>query len=110
MCSLHGRHYCIQSNYSRTHFQTNGEFSRLRKANLKIQLDKCEFLSKKVAYRGHIITKDGEKPNPEKIRAIKDLPEPKDSKGIKSFLGLSGYYREFIPQYAKISKSLTNLL
>ena len=100
--------------YSRTIHEhisrLNEVFSRLRKANLKIQPDKCEFLRKEVAYLGHIITKDGVKPNPEKIRAIKEFPEPKDPKAIKSFLGLSGYYRRFIPQYAKISKPLTNLL
>ena len=85
-------------------------FERLRKSNLKIQLDKCEFLRKEVGYLGHIITPDGVKPNPEKIHAIKNFPIPKTQKEIKSFLGLIGYYRKFIPDFAKITKPLTQCL
>lgn len=85
-------------------------FTRLSQANLKIQPDKCEFLRKEVAYLGHIITKDGVKPNPEKISAVQNFPVPKNPKDIKSFLGLAGYYRRFIPNFAKIVKPLTSLL
>src|SRR5436190_4917647 len=85
-------------------------FSKLREANLKIQLDKCEFLRKEVAYLGHVITTDGIKPNPDKICAIKKFPIPKTTKEIKSFLGLLGYYRRFISNFSKITKPLTNCL
>ena len=85
-------------------------FERLRKANLKIQPDKCEFLRKEVAYLGHLITKDGVKPNPMKVDAILNFPQPKNQKEIQSFLGLAGYYRRFIPNFSKISKPLTKLL
>lgn len=85
-------------------------FTRLRKANLKIQPDKCEFLKKEVAYLGHLITPDGVKPDPKKVEAVENFPVPKNTKEVKSFLGLTGYYRRFIPSYAKISKPLTNLL
>ena len=85
-------------------------FKRLRKANLKIQPDKCEFLRKEVAYLGHLITQDGVKPNPAKVECIIKFPEPKSSREIQSFLGLAGYYRRFIPNFAKISKPLTRLL
>lgn len=83
---------------------------RLRKYNLKLQPDKCEFLRKEVAYLGHIITDKGIKPDPKKITAVQNFPTPKNTKGIKAFLGLVGYYRRFIENFADITKPLTKLL
>jgi hypothetical protein len=85
-------------------------FQRLREANLKIQLEKSEFLKKETAYLGHIIKTDGIKPNPGKILCIKNFPMPKTKKEIKSFLGLLGYYRKFVPNFADVTKPLTNCL
>lgn len=85
-------------------------FQRLREKNLKIQLDKSEFLQRNVKFLGHIITPDGIKPNPDKIMAIQKFPIPKTPKEIKSFLGLIGYYRKFIRDFAKITKPLTTCL
>lgn len=82
-------------------------FERLRKANFKIQLDKSEFMKKELAFLGHIVTTGGIKPNPDKIQAIKCFPIPKTQKEIKSFLGLLGYYRKFIKDFAKLVKPLT---
>lgn len=82
-------------------------FQRLRETNLKIQLDKSEFLKKEVAFLGHIVTPDGVKPNPDKIKAILNYPIPKTIKEIKGFLGLLGYYRKFIKNFAKLAKPLT---
>lgn len=48
-------------------------FERLRESNLKISLDKCEFLKTSTKYLGHIITDKGIQPDPEKIKAIKKL-------------------------------------
>lgn len=85
-------------------------FERLRLNNFKIQLDKSEFLQKTVQYLGHIITPDGVKPNPDKIAAVKNFPTPRNAKEIKSFLGLVGYYRKFIKDFAKITKPMTRCL
>lgn len=82
-------------------------FERIRGANLKIQLDKSEFLRKEVQYLGHVITPDGIKPNPNKISAIENFPIPATKKQLKGFLGLIGYYRKFISNFAKITKPLT---
>src|SRR5699024_9545971 len=78
--------------------------------NLKLQPSKCQFLHQEISYLGHIITANGVKPNPEKIRAIVDYPTPTNTKAIKQFLGLLGYYRKFIKDFAAIAKPLTNLL
>lgn len=85
-------------------------FKTLAEANLKIQLDKSEFLCKQVEFLGHIITPEGIRPNPKKIESIKNFPLPKTTKEIKSFLGLLGFYRKFIPNFAKITKPLTQRL
>lgn len=85
-------------------------FERLRNFNLKLQPEKCEYLRKEVAYLGHIISDEGVKPNPEKIKAVTQFPVPKSVKDIQSFLGLVSYYRRFIPDFSKFAKPLTNLL
>lgn len=85
-------------------------FQRLSDAKLKIQLDKSEFLRQNVEFLGHIITPSGIKPNPKKIEAISKFPIPKTTREIKSFLGLLGFYRKFIKDFAKITKPLTHCL
>lgn len=85
-------------------------FLRLRESNFKIQMDKSEFLKLETAYLGHIIGREGIKPNPDKIKAIQNYPLPKTAKQIKQFLGLLGYYRKFVPDFAKITKPLTQCL
>lgn len=83
---------------------------KLENANLKIQLDKCEFLKKNCEFLGHIITPHGVKPNPEKIKEIQTWKLPTTEKQIKQFLGLVGYYRKFIRDYAKLTKPMTKYL
>src|SRR5699024_6313855 len=85
-------------------------FEKLREFNLKVQLDKSEFLCKEVAFLGHIITPEGIKPNPSKIKAVKEYPLPKTVKEIKQFLGLVGYYRRFLQNFAKIVSPFTKCL
>ena len=85
-------------------------FDRLQNANLKIQIDKSEFLHKEIAFLGHIVTREGVKPNPDKIKAVTEFPIPRTEKQIKSFLGLVGYYRKFINNFAEITKPMTQCL
>jgi len=85
-------------------------FSKLAEANLKLQLDKCEFLKKEASFLGHIVTPNGIKPNPLKVKAIVSYPIPTKVKEIRAFLGLTGYYRKFIPNFADIAKPMTKCL
>ena len=85
-------------------------FDRLVEANFKLKLEKCQFLKKELKYLGHLITGDGVKPNPDKIDAIRRYPIPQTKREIKSFLGLLGYYRKFIRDFAKITKPFTKCL
>lgn len=82
-------------------------FETLEKANIKVQLDKCEFLKKEVEFLGFIISDSGIKTNPKRVEAIEKFPLPLTLKDLRSFLGLCNFYRRFIRDYAKISKPLT---
>jgi hypothetical protein len=85
-------------------------FSTLEAANMKVQLDKCEFLRNEVEFLGFIVSDEGIKSNPKKTEVIKNIPPPKNLKDLRSFLGMTSYYRRFIPNYAEIAKPLTGLL
>lgn len=61
-------------------------------------------------YLGHVITEHGAMPDPKKVTAVSDYPTPPNSKDIKSFLGLAGYYRCFVPNFSRLSQALTKLL
>ncbi|CAB0043095.1 unnamed protein product [Trichogramma brassicae] len=83
---------------------------RLKSANLTVRPDKCHFLKTTVTYLGHIISEKGVEPDPSKVSAVSNFPRPKNRKNIKQFLGLAGYYRRFVKDFAKIAKPLTSLL
>jgi len=78
-------------------------FQKLRQFNLKIEPDKRERLNTELNYLGHVVTSEGVKPDPEKVKEIKNFPIPKNTTDVKSFLALTGYYRKFIPQFSKIA-------
>lgn len=92
------------------HRQLREVFGQLRKYNIKIEPDKCEFLKLELTYLGHVVTAQGVKPDQKKIQAVTDFPLPKSPKDIKSFLGLAGYYRKFIDKFSAIARPLTELL
>ena len=81
----------------------------LRNNNLKIQTEKCNFLRKEIQFLGHIITTEGIKPNPKTVEAVKNFPTPRTQKQVKSFIGLTSYYRKFIPGFSSIAEPLHKL-
>jgi hypothetical protein len=85
-------------------------FSKMRKYNMKLQPDKCEFLRNVVSYLGHVIGQTGIRPDKKRVEAVKKYPRPKTTRELKGFLGLAGYYRRFIPNFSKVAKPLTELL
>ena len=86
------------------------KFKKLRQYNFKVQIEKSKFLRKDVEFLSHVITPQGIKPNPSKIDAIEKYPIPTTTKEIKSFLGLIGYYRRFISNFAKLVSPMTRCL
>ena len=84
-------------------------FSHLREAGLKMKRSKCDFFKSEIHYLGHLISPEGISPLPNKLDSIKHMPAPNSAKEIKQFLGLTGYYRKFVPRFADISRPLTTL-
>ena len=69
--------------------------SALRKAGLKLNPAKCGFAQDSVVCLGHRLSKDGLTPDPANIQKIKSWKPPENAKKLKTFLGLTGYYRQF---------------
>ena len=84
-------------------------FHQLRKVGLKMQRSKCDFFKSEIHDLGHLISADEISPLPDNLDTIKNTPTPKDVKEIKEFLGLTGYYRKFVPRFVDISRPLTQL-
>ena len=85
-------------------------FGRLKEFNLKIKPKKSFFFQAEVNFLGHILSKKGVSPNPEKVAKIKDWPIPKTPKEVHSFVGLASYYRRFIPSFTKLAGPLPGLI
>ena len=81
----------------------------LREGGMKIKIPKCTFLKLMVKYLGHIISEIGIQPDPQKVESIKNYPIPKNVDQLRSFLGLAGYYRKFVQNYADKAHALTVL-
>merc|ERR1711934_854589 len=71
---------------------------------------KCKFFQKELIHLGHLISLQGIKPDPEKVQGIDNMKFLADKKQVRTFLGMTGFYRTFIQNYAAKAKPLTNLL
>jgi Reverse transcriptase (RNA-dependent DNA polymerase) len=83
---------------------------RLKVAGLTISVEKSKFCVESLRYLGFLIDINGFHPDPEKTSAIVDYPRPKTMREIRRFLGMTGWYHRFIPNYAELACPLTDLL
>jgi len=87
----------------------NAVLCKLREVNLKLNPNKCCFVAKSITFLGHVVSKEGTRPDPGKIEAVLHFPTPKTITSVRSFLGLTGYYRKYIRGYSRLVSSLFEL-
>lgn len=81
-------------------------FELLRKHKLRVKLSKCDFFKEEVEFLGHVVGKGNVRMCPGKVAAITEWPTPRNTHDVRSFLGLSGYYRKFVRDYSKVATPL----
>ena len=82
---------------------------RLRAAGLTVKARKCQFGMAQCQYLGHVVGSGIVQPQPGKLLAVETFEVPRTKKAVRVFLGLTGYYRKFIPNYSAIAAPLTDL-
>ncbi|GJV16690.1 reverse transcriptase domain-containing protein [Tanacetum coccineum] len=83
---------------------------RCEDTNLVLNREKCHFMVKEGIVLGHKISKSGIEVDRAKVDVIAKLPHPTSVKGVRSFLGHDGFYRQFIQDFSKIARPMTHLL
>jgi hypothetical protein len=82
----------------------------LEEKQLYAKISKCAFGVQEVEYLGHIVSQEGVKVYPNKIKSMREWPIPKTLKKLRRFLGLTEYYHKFVKNYGQIETPITTLL
>ena len=82
----------------------------IEKAGLTLKGRKCFFAFQQLKFLGHIVDEFGLKPDPAKLQAILDYPNPTNQRQLRAMIGLFSFYRKFVEGFAAISSPLHALL
>ena len=99
----------FSENWSDHMTQLRKVFKRLRAAGLTVKKKKCQFGMAQCNYLGHVVGSGLVLPQTDKVQAVRQFAIPQTKKDVRMFLGLAGYYRKFIANFASIAAPLTDL-
>ena len=100
----------VHSTSPQEHIQSLDKiFKRLSKYGLRLKPKKCMFFSNEIKFLGHMVTDKGLQKDPSKIQAILDWQPPSSVSQVRQFMGLCGFVRKFIPNFATIAAPITDL-
>ena len=83
---------------------------RLHEKGLKLNNEKCEYFKSEIEFLGHVVSKDGVRPDPAKVNAIANMTPPQDVDGLRRYLGMVNYLGRFVPNLSTVLQPLNQLL
>ena len=83
--------------------------SRLEEKGYFAHVGKCEFMRSEVNFLGHVVSREGVSMQQHKVKDVREWPTPQSPTDVRRFLGLAGFYRRFVRDFAGIARPLTDL-
>ncbi len=83
---------------------------KIRKVNLKLKLSKCQWFQTELKFVGHLVGRNGIRPDPRNVKKIENTEVPKNTTKLRRFLGMAQYYRQYINRYADVAGPLYDML
>lgn len=94
-----------------THLHDLSEvLTKIKESGLKLNPEKCSFAKESIIYLGHLISKEGIRPDPAKVSALVNLKSPENPKEVQIVFGFCNYLRNYVPNFADIMKPISCLL
>ncbi|KAK3754332.1 hypothetical protein QZH41_003209 [Actinostola sp. cb2023] len=88
----------------------NQVLEKLSKANITLNKEKCQFRKSEITFLGHIVGRDGVKPDPNKVSAVVNMEAPQNVSELRRFLGMVNQLGKFLPNLATVTEPLRGLL
>ncbi len=100
----------IFSQNERDHVQhVRRVLQRLLENRLFAKVEKCQFHARSVPFLGFILSPDGIRMDPTKVKAVADWPTPDSRRAVQRFLGFANFYKRFIRNFSQVALPLTDL-